>query len=361
MYKTLISGASDRFSEDLLAWDKQHNHRKMPWKGVKDPYKIWLSEIILQQTRVEQGLAYYQKFIKFFPSIHRLAKAEDNQVFKHWEGLGYYSRCRNLLTTARFISSELKGNFPQKYSEILTLKGVGPYTAAAIASFAFNEPHAVVDGNVFRVLARYFGIKKDIGTHEGKKYFSTLANKILDKKHPGKYNQAIMDFGATVCKPALPDCTICPLQKKCVAYIKGKVNQLPVNNRKINIKNRYFSYLVICNNQSVYIKERTEKDIWRHLHEFLLIETPQKSSIKEVLNQGISKKLKLTQKQVARQVFHYKQKLSHQYIQASFYIIHPGKMVLPPDYKKVKIDTLKSFAFPKIITEFLKDFGTGSD
>ena len=191
----------------------------MPWKGEKDPYKIWLSEIILQQTRVEQGLNYYHRFIKTFPDVHQLGKAPDAKVFKLWEGLGYYTRCRNLIATARYISKELNGEFPAAYDEIKALKGIGPYTAAAISSFAFNLPHAVVDGNVFRVLSRIYGIQTPIDSTEGKKYFTRLANEKLDKELPGVYNQAIMDFGAIVCKPASPLCGDCVFNKICFAFV----------------------------------------------------------------------------------------------------------------------------------------------
>ena len=190
----------------------------MPWKGEKDPYKVWLSEIILQQTRVEQGLNYYKKFISAFPDIRRLANAAEGKIYKLWEGLGYYSRCINLIETAQYISHNLNGNFPNKYEEIRKLKGVGPYTAAAIASFAFNKPYAVVDGNVFRVLSRIYGIDKPIDSTEGKKIFAHLAHELLDKKSPGLYNQAIMDFGATVCKPT-PVCQQCPFNKNCKAFL----------------------------------------------------------------------------------------------------------------------------------------------
>ena len=196
----------------------------MPWKGEKDPYRIWLSEIILQQTRVEQGLSYYNNFIRTFPDIHKLAKAQDTTIFKLWEGLGYYTRCRNLIATARYISKELKGKFPSSYEDILALKGIGPYTAAAISSFAFNLPHAVVDGNVFRVLARIFGIDIPVDSAAGKNFFTILANELLDAKQPGLFNQAIMDFGAVQCKPAAPLCTTCVFKKTCAAFLQNKIN-----------------------------------------------------------------------------------------------------------------------------------------
>jgi A/G-specific adenine glycosylase len=205
------------FREKLMGWHLESNKREMPWKGEKDPYRIWLSEIILQQTRVEQGWAYYERFLKKFPNISALARASDQVVLKCWEGLGYYTRCRNLIHTARYIAFERNGLFPSTYDEIIQLKGVGPYTAAAIASFAFNQPHAVVDGNVFRVLARYHGLSTPIDRPEGKKLFQSLAQGSLDKDQPGQYNQALMDLGATVCKPQSPNCADCPLRKNCTA------------------------------------------------------------------------------------------------------------------------------------------------
>jgi len=213
-----------------------YNNRAMPWKGEKDAYKIWLSEIILQQTRVEQGWDYYNRFIERFPQIQLLADAKDEEVFKLWEGLGYYSRCKNLLATARFITQEKRGIFPSAYKDILHLKGVGPYTAAAIASFAFNLPHAVVDGNVSRVLSRFFGIATPIDSTAGKQEFTALAQALLDQQSPGIYNQAIMDFGATICKPQLPLCADCPLQAECTAFQTGKISDLPVKEKKLQKK-----------------------------------------------------------------------------------------------------------------------------
>jgi A/G-specific adenine glycosylase len=200
------------FTKQLLHWNSTQNNRQMPWKGEKDPFKIWLSEIILQQTRVDQGRAYYDRFVSTFPNIKKLASASEKKVFKLWEGLGYYSRCKNLIATARFITKEKQGKFPETYEEILSLKGIGPYTAAAIASFAFNLPHAVVDGNVFRVLSRFFGIDIPVDNSNGKKIFSKLAESLLNSRQPGIYNQAIMDFGAVICKPQNPLCLSCPLK-----------------------------------------------------------------------------------------------------------------------------------------------------
>ena len=262
-----------KFSTILLKWNRETNSRQMPWKGEKDPYRIWLSEIILQQTRVEQGLDYYNNFTRVYSDIHKLAAAPDDQVFKLWEGLGYYTRCRNLIHTARYISKELDGKFPDNYVDIKALKGIGPYTAAAISSFAFNLPHAVVDGNVFRVLARIFNIKIPVDTTQGKKFFSELAEKLLDRNEPAQYNQAIMDFGAIICKPVNPACEQCVFNKECYAFQNGVVDQLPVKEKKIRIKTRWFYYLVLEHKNKLYIRQRQGKDIWQQLFEFPLLES----------------------------------------------------------------------------------------
>ena len=225
------------FTKKLLRWNKKYNRREMPWKGEKDPYKIWLSEIILQQTRVEQGWNYYLKFINTFPSVQQLAHASDTKIFKLWEGLGYYSRCKNLIATAKIIDKEYNGEFPDSYEKILSLPGIGPYTAAAIASFAFNLPYAVVDGNVLRVLTRIGGIKTPADSTKGKTLLNKLALELLDKKQPGLYNQAIMDFGAVVCKPKIPACHDCIMQKNCNAYQLELVAELPVKEKKIVTQN----------------------------------------------------------------------------------------------------------------------------
>ena len=240
-----------------MEWHKKHNKRPMPWKGEKDPYKIWLSEIILQQTRVLQGLAYYNRFVTKYPTVMHLAKAKDEEVYKLWEGLGYYSRCKNLLATARIIT-ENGGMFPQKYNDVLALKGVGTYTAAAIVSFAYNQPYAVVDGNVNRILARCFGITIAIDSTKGKKTIATLANELLDKKQPGKFNQAMMDFGATICKPRQPLCNECILQANCFAFKHNQTSLLPKKEKKITIKKRWMHYLLAEYKNSWLIRKRDE-------------------------------------------------------------------------------------------------------
>jgi len=324
----------------------------MPWKGEKDPYKIWLSEIILQQTRVEQGLNYYNKFIKIFPDIHKLAKAPESRVFKLWEGLGYYSRCRNLIATARYISKELKGKFPEIYETIKSLKGIGPYTSAAISSFAFNLPYAVVDGNVFRVLSRVFGVNKPIDSAAGKKYFTLLANELLDKKRPGLYNQAIMDFGAVVCKPMTPLCDKCVFKKCCSAFSRKKVNALPVKEKKIRIKKRWFYYLVLEYKNTFAIRQRTVKDIWHNLYEFPLIETEKETGIKSILKQAIKKGELSKNEEIISVSPVFKQLLSHQLITGQFIRICIRKKT-PGDFILVEKHKLNKYAFPRLINQFI--------
>lgn len=327
----------------------------MPWKGEKEPYKIWLSEIILQQTRVEQGLDYYHRFIEKFPEIDQLAKAKDNIVFKLWEGLGYYTRCRNLIATARYISNELGGKFPSTYEEIKALKGVGPYTAAAISSFAFNLPYAVVDGNVFRVLARVFGIDKPIDSAEGKKYFTQLAEDLLDKKQPGKYNQAIMDFGAIVCKPASPLCSACVFQKKCVAFLENKEGMLPVKEKKIKIKKRWFYYLVIEYKGEISVQQRNRKDIWNQLYEFPMIEKSGEENIETILKEAEKMGwLPKSKYEIIATSSLYKQQLSHQLIAGQFIKIRLKKNPIANDSRIwIKTSQLKKFAFPRLINHYL--------
>jgi A/G-specific adenine glycosylase len=341
------------FARVLASWHRERNRRELPWKGEKDPYKIWLSEIILQQTRVEQGLNYYLSFVKTFPDVHKLASAPEKKVFKLWEGLGYYSRCRNLLASARFISSELKGEFPNTYDNIKTLKGVGPYTAAAISSFAFNLPHAVVDGNVFRVLARIFGINIPTDTTEGKKIFTELANKLLDKHQPGLHNQAIMDFGATVCKPS-PLCDECVFKKNCFAYLNNKTDQFPVKEKKITIKKRWFYYLVMQHDDKIAIRQRTGKDIWQQLYEFPMVETGKEQTAESILS--AAEKDALLKRKGYKFISIspvYKQQLSHQLIMAQFIQVRfSGQTDLNGRGHWVTKIQMNKYPFPKLINQF---------
>ncbi len=345
------------FREGLLRWN-QTNTRELPWKEEKDPYLIWVSEIILQQTRVEQGLPYYQKFREAYPTVFDLANAPEDEVMKMWEGLGYYSRARHLHAAAKYIASELGGIFPEDHASILALKGVGPYTAAAVASFAFNLPYPVVDGNVFRVLARFFGISVPIDCTEGKKGFRKLAEQLIDKKDPATYNQAIMDFGATHCRPKNPLCSSCSLKEDCRALEKGIVKQLPIKEKKLKKKNRFFNYQVIYQEESVWIKKRVEKDIWKNLYDFPLIETNKLIEREElVATEQWKNNFKPLELILERKTDYFKQTLSHQYIFAVFW---QWKMQTPvvmdqKDWLLIEKKDLKKFAFPKIIDWYLKD------
>ena len=327
----------------------------MPWKFEKDPYKIWLSEIILQQTRVEQGLSYYNKFVKTYPTIHQLAAAKESDVFKLWEGLGYYSRCKNLLATATFISKECNGRFPEKYEDILQLKGVGPYTAAAIASFAYNLPHAVVDGNVMRVLARFFGIETPIDSIEGRKLFAQLSFQLLKKDQAAIYNQAIMDFGATICKPQLPQCADCILSSKCVALATDTIDILPIKTKKLIKKNRWFIYIVASYKGKYYLRKRNEKDIWQNLHEFIGVETPQKIALEELIELSQFKQIVGPKDTIGFTSEVYKQQLTHQTIFAYFVHVQLKKALRLQDFEAVDLQALKKLAFPKLTAQYLKD------
>jgi A/G-specific adenine glycosylase len=347
-----------KFTEILMKWHKQHNSREMPWKGEKDPYKIWLSEVILQQTRVAQGWQYYTNFITRYPTIKHLAKAPDQDVFKLWEGLGYYNRCKNLLFTARQIVKEKNSVFPDQYEDLLALKGVGPYTAAAIASFAYNLPYAVVDGNVFRVLSRYFGISEPIDSTKGKQLFTAIADKVLSKKEAGLYNQAIMDFGATICKPVAPACSVCPLQKYCTAFKEGRVNQLPVKEKTLLRKHRWFYYFLFEYDEKILVNPRKGNDIWQNLNEFYLLESEEQlkwdnESVHAWLKEQIGIK-KASVKQISPVAV---QQLTHQQIKGQFIRIElssiPGFF---KNYPWQKVGELRKLPFPRFITGYLETY-----
>lgn len=337
------------FKELLLHWDKTSNHRTMPWKGINDPYKIWISEIILQQTRVEQGAVYYHKLIEKYPSVFDLANADEQELFSIWQGLGYYSRCRNLHETAKIIVANFNGIFPNKHEIIITLKGIGDYTAAAIASFAFNLPFAVVDGNVVRVLSRIFMISENYYTTKGKKYFLEFSNTLLDKTQPAKYNQAIMDFGATICKPRNPHCNDCPFVDMCKSFELNKIVDFPIKKDKIIHKKRHLHFFVIEDKHHIYITLRTEKDIWQTLHTFYLIESDSETiSINEKeFNFRLSSEM-------VPQIFN--QTLSHQKIIGYFYLFSSDlfSSSFLKKLQKINKKAISQYAFPRIIISFFE-------
>lgn len=342
------------FSESLLTWYKRHK-RDLPWRNTNDPYAIWLSEIILQQTQVAQGLAYYQRFISAFPTVKHLASASEDEVLKLWQGLGYYSRARNLHATAKMIMSDFQGVFPQLHPQILSLKGVGDYTAAAIASFAFNLPHAVVDGNVYRLLSRVFGIALPIDSSLGKKTFKELADELLDRKKPALHNQAIMEFGSQFCKPVNPDCPSCIFNSRCIARESGQVGLLPVKEKKTKVRNRYLHYLVLCDAKAqLMLHKRQEGDIWQGLYEFNLVEKESakpliKTEIEEALLQAGARKPVLMQVSDV-----YKHVLSHQHLFATFYVYRVMFKASVQHHLFTK-KALEQIPFPRLIEKFTTD------
>jgi len=323
------------------------NKRELPWRFTNDPYKIWLSEIILQQTRVDQGLNYYLKFIKNYPTVFDLASADEQQVLKDWQGLGYYSRARNLHSTAKSIVNDFNGVFPSNYLQIIKLKGVGEYTAAAIASFAFNESRAVVDGNVYRVLSRYFDIDLPIDSTSGKKYFSELANELIHPTNPADHNQAIMELGALVCKPAQPSCPTCPLNSSCKALENQNISIRPVKVKKTKVRNRYFSFLVFENADELIIEKRTGKDIWSNLFQFPLFETEEPARVEAIISvTGTEPDF------YSEEIIHI---LSHQRLHARFYHFEQLPSKLNQGWIKIKKVELDNYPLPRLIDRYLEN------
>jgi A/G-specific adenine glycosylase len=325
------------------------NKRDLPWRKTTDPYQIWLSEIILQQTRVDQGLSYYQKFTETYPTIHDLAMANEDDVLRNWQGLGYYSRARNMHTTSKEIVEKLNGEFPKNYNEIRELKGIGDYTAAAISSFAFNLPHAVVDGNVYRVLSRVFNIDTPIDSTEGKKQFSSLAEELIDERFPAIHNQAIMELGALVCTPKNPNCSTCPLNSKCLARAEKTIEFRPLKSKKTKVRNRYFHFLIFETPHEVVIEKRKNKDIWQHLFQFPLLE-----SESELTPDAIEKSVGLTPSKSAEPIIHL---LSHQRISARFHHFNTIPESFRMENKVVPKSKLSKFALPRLIDRYLEDNG----
>jgi len=344
------------FGNAIVGWYRK-NKRDLPWRQEKDAYKIWLSEIILQQTQVIQGLSYYLKFIEKYPSVKHLAKAPEDEVLRLWQGLGYYSRARNLHASAKLIQADFKGVFPSSYLEIKSLKGVGDYTAAAIASFAYNLPHAVVDGNVYRVLSRVFGIKTPIDASPAKKEFQELADSLLDRKTPAIYNQAIMEFGSQCCRPAKPDCESCVLRNKCYAFKMSAVAEFPVKAKKTKIRNRYFNYVLLADrNKDILIHKRSEGDIWQGLYEFNLIETDAPVSQEQLVKLREFKAIAQQKSGLKYVSKEYKHILSHQHLYAKFYVVNKRALTAAAKNQlKVNVGKLTKYAFPRLIGKFLDD------
>jgi len=339
------------FSKIILLWYSE-NKRSLPWRNTTDPYRIWLSEIMLQQTRVAQGTPYYIKFIEEFPTVYDLADASEEKVLKLWQGLGYYSRARNLHFTSKKIVEEYNGNFPDTYEELMKLKGVGDYTASAIASISYNLPEAVVDGNVYRVLSRYFGVEIPINASEGITYFKNLARKVLSSENIRDYNQGIMEFGALQCAPKKPLCLSCPLNETCVAFQTNSIDKYPVKLKKAKVKKRFFNYLVVLDEErNTHLIKRSGKGIWQNLYEFPLLETREEIGVKEI-KQRLPEILTLEEPHLVyessdKAIVH---KLSHQHLHTKFWIVKTSDL-LEDGLSPMELD---KYPVPVLIADFIK-------
>lgn len=356
-YKEKMDKKDLRFSQSLIKW-YDLNKRDLPWRLTKDPYRIWLSEVILQQTRVNQGMDYYLRFVDTFPSVEALADAEEDQVLKLWQGLGYYSRARNLHNAAKEIQYKYKGVFPKEHKDVINLKGVGEYTAAAIVSIAYNMPYATVDGNVYRVLSRVFGISEPIDSTLGKKVFAQLAQDLIDERNPGQHNQAVMELGALQCVPVSPDCSICPLTDMCVAYSEQTVATLPVKQGKVKTRKRYFNYLDVRYRDSLYLSKRGGGDIWEGLYELPLIEVSESIDLASLLNTDEFRQLFadaeiVTMSQQKKEVKHI---LSHQQIYANFYKIELDAKLksAKSQLQLISLGELSNYAVSRLVDRYFE-------
>ena len=350
-----MSKATANFSKPLIAWYLQ-NKRNLPWRQTKDPYQIWLSEIMLQQTRVQQGLPYYLKFTQEFPTVSKLAGASEQQVLKLWQGLGYYSRARNLHATAKYVAFELGGKFPNNYKDLLKLKGVGDYTASAIASICFDEPAAVVDGNVYRALSRAYGIDTPINSSTGQREFKQLAQQLIDPKQPGTFNQAIMEFGARLCKPKNPLCDSCFFNSSCSALANDRITELPVKKGKTKVKKRYFNYLVLQGPQGeTILRQRLAKGIWHKMYEFPNVETHGPASAKDIENSEVFKSLLNGNNSFElicyndSAVVH---KLSHQHLEITYWILQTDLQ----SEALISADKIGEFPVPVVLERFINSY-----
>jgi len=352
-----MTNQSAEYQESKILIDWYHiNRRNLPWRDTNNPYLIWISEIMLQQTRVNQGWAYYLRFIKRFPDIRSLAEAKQEEVLNYWKGLGYYSRARHLHEAAQNIQADFQGVFPQRYEDILSLKGVGNYTAAAIASIAWNQPYPVIDGNVYRVLGRLFAIETPYDTAKGRKQYEELAYLLMDPRRAGLHNQAMMEFGALQCVPKNPDCSQCPLNNRCMGYASGDPQRFPVKQYIINVRERYFNYFLIQHEGNLLLSRRSNKDIWEGLFEFPLIETERSMEFEELREtvsfQELFRDIKeITFSVLSNEVRHI---LTHQILHARFYKVKISEENSPmQQYIKAPLDKIDDYAVPRLIHRFL--------
>ncbi|MFC2101839.1 A/G-specific adenine glycosylase [Bacteroidota bacterium] len=347
------------FTSDLISW-YEANKRDLPFRGIREPYLIWVSEVILQQTRMEQGLDYYNRFVERFPNIKSLASASEEEVLKTWQGMGYYSRARNLHASARYVVNSLGGKFPETFEQIRLLKGVGDYSAASVASQAFDEPQAAVDGNVFRFIARHFGYRDEVNSSSGKKRVKTMAETLMDKNRPGTFNQAMIEYGALVCTPKNPSCGECVFQHSCFAFHQKLVQELPVKKRAVKARKRYLNYLVITSNSKkgteVIVNKREGDDIWKNLYDFPVIETAKKTSLSQLMKSAEWKDIfqgkELSKITISEEFRHI---LSHQVILATFCLI---RMDVPPaKYKtRISIQQMASIPVPRLISKYWQKY-----
>ena len=343
-------------SQILMDWYR-NNQRDLPWRRTNDPYAIWLSEVILQQTRVEQGMPYWLRFMENFPTVTDLANADEREVLRLWQGLGYYSRARNLHAAAKVVRDEYNGNFPNQYEQIRALKGIGDYTAAAISSFAFNLPHAVVDGNVYRFLSRIFAINTPIDSTNGKKEFFVLANELLDKSNPGTFNQSLMEFGAMQCKPSNPDCSVCPFNQYCQSFATNTVSEYPVKSKKTKTRNRYFDFIILSDEKNTILQKREGKDIWQGLYQFPLIESATKNKNKLDLSKSeVANYLNTNSHKMVKSSAIVKHVLSHQVIFAKFWWINMESVSIAKDANMIKVpwSQLGDYGMPQLIVKYLE-------